>query len=131
MVGQLVGATYAICKEFALDSCISLRLQISPTRIRVCDFVILEPDAPREQVPTVPPLLCVEVLSPDQTAPDEIDTLDDYLTMGVPNIWLIDPLRRAAFTFDATGLHEADPTHLTVPSTPNHHDLTEAFAAID
>ncbi len=47
--------------------------------------------------------------------------------MGVTNIWLIDPLRRAAFTFDATGLHEADPTRLTVPGTPIHLDLTEAF----
>ena len=38
---------------------------------------------------------------------------------------------RAAFTFDASGLHEADPTSLTVPNTPIHLDLTEAFAAID
>jgi hypothetical protein len=51
--------------------------------------------------------------------------------MGVQNVWLVDPIRRAAFTFDANGLHEADPTRLTVPGTPIHLDLTEAFAAID
>jgi hypothetical protein len=51
--------------------------------------------------------------------------------MGVPHIWLIDPLRRTAQTFDATGLHDADPTNLTIPGTPICLDLTEAFAAID
>jgi hypothetical protein len=51
--------------------------------------------------------------------------------MGVENIWLIDPIRRSAFTFDAAGLHEADPINLTVPNTPIRLDLTEAFAAID
>ena len=56
--------------------------------------------------------------------------LADYLTMGVENIWLIDPLKKTASTFDAAGLHHADPTHLTIPNTPIHLDLTEAFAAI-
>jgi hypothetical protein len=51
--------------------------------------------------------------------------------MGVPNIWLIDPIYRAAFTFGTSGLREVDPTQLTVPGTPIHLDLTEAFAAID
>ncbi len=51
--------------------------------------------------------------------------------MGVQNIWLIDPIRRAAWTFDTGGLHEIDPTHLIVPNTPIELDLTEAFAATD
>ncbi len=131
MIGELIGALDALCIASDLDACISLRLQISPTRIRVCDFVILQPDAPHEQVPTVAPLLCIEVITHGQSPEDELDTLADYLAMGVPNIWLIDPIRRAAYTFDATGLHEADPTNLRVSQTPIRLDLTEAFAAID
>ncbi len=46
-------------------------------------------------------------------------------------MWLIDPLRRAAWTFNATGLHEAEVTSLTAAGTPIRLDLTEAFAAID
>lgn len=45
--------------------------------------------------------------------------------------YLHDPLRRAAFTFDAAGLHEADPANLTVPGTSIRVDLTEAFASLD
>ena len=57
--------------------------------------------------------------------------LIDYRTMGVPNIWLIDPLRRSAQTFGGDGLHQADPARLTVPGSPIYLDLTEPFAALD
>jgi len=131
VVGALIGSLHPACKTHGLTACTSLRLQISPSRIRVCDFTVLEPNAPHEQVPTIPPLLCIEVLAPEQSPEEELDTLADYHAMAVPNIWLIDPIRRAAFTFNASGLHEADPTHLTIPNTPMRLDLTEAFAAID
>ena len=132
IVGAITGALHTTCTENRFSACISLRLQTSPTRIRVCDFVVLDRNSPYEAVPTVPPLLCIEVLSQEQESPEEeLETLADYLAMGVQNIWLIDPLRRAAFTFDASGLHEADPIQLTAPGTPIHLDLTEAFAAID
>jgi len=130
-VGSLVEHLHPACKALNLKSCISLRLQTSPSRIRVCDFVILNAEAPYEPVPTVAPLVCVEVLSPEQSPDEELDTLADYFAMGVPNIWLIDPIRRVAYTFGPDGLQKADPKNLRVPNTPIHLDLTEAFAAID
>jgi Uma2 family endonuclease len=129
-VGAVSFALHSICTANGLSCCISLRLQTSPTKIRVCDFVVLKAKAPYEPVPTIPPLLCVEVLTEGQSPSDEFDVLADYFAMGVENIWLIDPIRRSAQTFDTTGLHEADPTHLFIPNTPIHLDLTEAFTAI-
>jgi Uma2 family endonuclease len=131
MVGALIGGLYEACKEHGMCSCISLRLSVSATLVRVCDFVVLEAGAPYEEVPTFPPLLCIEVLSPGQVPVDELGTLADYLAMGARNIWLIDPVGHAAYTFDADGLHEANPTALSIPGTPIRLDLTEAFAAID
>jgi Uma2 family endonuclease len=113
------------------DVTVEQRIQIDSSNVRIADVAIMRSDAPREEVISVPPLICVEVLSPDDRLSRARLVLADYFAMGVPNIWLIDPLRRAAFTFDAKGLHEADPTHLTVPNTPIHLDLTQAFAAID
>ncbi len=128
---EAVGAVIGGLCSAALRCCISLRLQTSPTRIRVCDIAVLSPSAPAEPVPTIAPLLCIEVITTGQTPEDEIPTLDDYVSMGVQNIWLIDPLRRAALTYHGAGLHEADPSRLTVAGTPIHLDLTEAFAALD
>jgi Uma2 family endonuclease len=107
------------------------RSQLHNSGLRVCDFVVLARNAPREPVPTIPPLLCIEVITEGQSPEDEVETLSDYLAMGVTNIWLVDPIRYVAFTFDAKGLHEADPTRFTVPGTPIHVNLTEAFAIID
>ncbi len=130
-LASLIGQLDPPCRALGISCCLSLRLQISTTRIRVCDLVALKPRHPPEQVPTTAPLLCIEVLAPGQHPSDELDTLADYLAMGVENIWLIDPIRRAAFIYGATGLHEADPNRLTVPDTPIHLDMTEAFAGLD
>ncbi len=114
-----------------IDPVVEQRIQVRRNQVRVADIAVLRADVPREVVTLTPPLICVEVLSPEDRLSRTKLVLAEYLTMGVENIWLIDPIYRAAFTFDATGLHEADPTRLTVPNTPIHLDLTNAFAALD
>jgi Uma2 family endonuclease len=128
----LIGAFFAVHeKAWNIRGVIEQRIRVSSSRVRVCDLALLRADAPREKVTTTPPLICIEILSPEDRIPRAKLVLADYLAMGVQNIWLIDPIQRKAFTFDTTGLHEADPTNLTVPTTPIHLNLTEAFAAID
>ena len=106
-------------------------IRVAGTRIRIADIAVLRADAPREPVTITPPLICIEVLSPEDRLPRAELVLADYVAMGVENIWLVDPMRRVAYTFDAQGLHLADPTQLTVPNTPIHLDLTEPFSALD
>lgn len=117
--------------EWSIHPVVEQRMRVEGMRVRVCDVAVLRATAKRERVTVTPPLVCIEILSPEDRLARAKLVLADYLTMGVENIWLIDPMRRAAFTYDATGLHEADPTRLTVPNTPIHLDLTEAFAALD
>src|SRR5579872_5061536 len=68
-----------------------LRVQVAPDRIRIPDVVVFEVPVPDEEVFTSPPYLCIEVMSPDDTAASLQDRLDDYLRFGVPNVWVIDP----------------------------------------
>ncbi len=107
------------------------RIRVAKNRVRICDFALLRADAARERVTETPPLICIEVLSPEDRINRAERVLADYRAMGVQNIWLIDPLRRSAHTFDTAGLHHADPTRLAVPNTPILLDLTDAFAALD
>lgn len=118
-------------KQWNTDPVVEQRIRVRTNKIRVCDVAVLRGDAPREAVTTTPPLICIEVLSPDDRLGGTKVVLADYLEMGVGIVWLIDPIYRAAFTFDASGLHEADPTRLTVPGSPILVDLTEPFAALD
>ena len=118
-------------KAWHTDAIVEQRIRVAARRVRIADVAVLRADAPREQVTTTPPLICIEIMSPEDRIPRVTRVLADYLAMGVPNIWLVDPANRGAFTFDATGLHPADPTNLHVSNTPIHIDLTEAFAAIE
>lgn len=133
--GKLQGLMFTVFslngKAWGTDPVVEQRIRVTPDHVRVCDVAVLRADAPREPVTVTPPLICIEVLSPEDRLPRVKIVLADYLAMGVQNIWLIDPVRRAAYTFDANGLHEADPSNLTVPGTPIRVDVTEAFAALD
>jgi Uma2 family endonuclease len=118
-------------KSWSIQTLVEQRIRVAAGRVRVCDVVVLRADAPRELVTVTPPLLCVEILSPEDRMSRAKVVLGDYVAMGVENIWLIDPIRHAAFTFDAAGLHDADPSRLGVAGTEIWLDLTEAFAAIE
>lgn len=118
-------------KSWEVRPVIEQRIRVRDDSVRICDVAVVRVAFPRESVTVTPPLVCIEVLSPEDRLSRAKVVLRDYLQMGVENIWLIDPLRRAAFTFDAQGLHEADPANLTVAGTPIRVDLTEAFAELD
>ncbi|HSY35093.1 MAG TPA: Uma2 family endonuclease [Acidobacteriaceae bacterium] len=107
------------------------RIYVARDRVRICDVCLLDRTSKRERVLTTPPLLCIEILSPEDRLPRVQVVFKDYLDMGVKNIWLLDPIRQIAHTFDAEGLHVVNDTRLTVPNTPICLDLAEAFAAID
>jgi Uma2 family endonuclease len=47
---------------------------------------------PSEDILTAPPLLCVEILSPDDSALELRTKLDEYLEFGVQFVWVIDPI---------------------------------------
>jgi Uma2 family endonuclease len=44
-----------------------LRVQFKPDRFRVPDICVRSKAAPSEQIVTTPPLLCIEILSPEDT----------------------------------------------------------------
>ena len=98
--------------DWHTDAVVEQRIRIASSRVRICDIAILRSDAPHEEVTATPPLICIEVLSPKDRLPRAELVLADYFAMGVPNIWLIDPYKRLAYTFGPTGLHPADPTNL-------------------
>ena len=113
------------------DAVVEQRIRINSSRVRVCDVAVLHLDAPHEPVTQTPPYICIEILSPEDRLSRARLVLADYFAMGVPNIWLIDPIRRIAYTFDANGLQLLDTLNLAVPHTPILLDLEALFARLD
>ena len=74
-----------------------LRVQVNPTRFRVPDLTVLRADAPDEQIITHPPLIVIEILSPDDSLMSMGQRITDYLNFGIPNIWIVDPSDRMGY----------------------------------
>lgn len=83
------------------------RVQVSPTRFRVPDVCVLTGGKPAEQIFTKPPMLCIEILSPEDTMSRMQERIDDYLAFGVTHVWVIDPRTKRAYDYTATGMREA------------------------
>ncbi len=118
-------------ERWAIDALVEQRIRITSARVRIADIAIASHDAPWEEVLTIPPTICIEVLSPeDRLARAEL-VMADYRAMGVPNIWLIDPIRRTAYTFGSNGAELVSGTQLSVPGTSIVLDLPTLFAQLD
>jgi Uma2 family endonuclease len=112
-------------------SLVEQRIRVAPDRVRIADICLISRDAPREQVTLTPPLLCVEILSPEDRLPRAAEVMEDYARMGVPNLWLLDPKDRVAYDYTSEGLLKITTSSLTIPNTEIHVDLPTLFAALD
>jgi len=108
-----------------------LRTRVSSTHFRIPDVSVLRTDKPKERITTHPPLIVIEILSPEDRLSRFQDRIDDYLQFGVENIWIIDPERRSAWTASPAGLHLIQNGELTVAETPIRVVLSELFAELD
>ena len=106
------------------------RTRVSFSKVRIPDLCLLRSDAPNEQVLFTPPLLCVEILSPEDRLPRAARVMDDYACMGVPHLWIIDPQDRVAYDYAKDGLLKLTLDRLTIPHSDIYVDLQTIFSPI-
>ena len=94
-------------KELGIQVLPEQRVQVSPTRFRVPDVIVLKLPQPDEAVVSSPPFICIEILSPDDSMEDMQERIDDYLRFGVPHVWIISPRHRKAYVASSSGIVEA------------------------
>jgi Uma2 family endonuclease len=63
-----------------------------------------EPDAEYVDGRVAPPFLCVEILSPDDTAVAIRAKVEEYFAFGVPYVWVIDPTPRRGEIYTRSGI---------------------------
>ena len=79
------------------------RVQISPTRFLVPDLCVV-PIGLWEKIVTTPPLIAIEILSPEDTLRRAEEKAHEYLRFGVKHVWVIDPYARVAYRGTAAEL---------------------------
>ena len=83
-----------------------LRIRVTETRVRIPDICVFLENPPA-RVPRTPPFICIEILSPEDRMSRVEIRINDYLAMGVPYVWVLDPQTKQAFASTAAeGLKE-------------------------
>jgi Uma2 family endonuclease len=77
-------------KRFRVPTVVETRVQVAPRRFRIPDVRCIR-KRPSGGIITEPPALCIEILSSEDRVPRVQSRIADYLAMGVPFVWLVDP----------------------------------------
>jgi Uma2 family endonuclease len=117
--------------EWGVEVFPELRTQTAARNFRVPDVLVVRKGDSFERYITRPPLIAVEILSPEDTLRAMQCKAAEYRSFGIENIWIIDPEPRLAYRYASAGLEEVHSGELTVPETPIRVVLSEMFAELD
>lgn len=108
------------------------RIQVAPSRFRVPDLCVVSRKQRLEPVFTEPPLICVEILSKQDSLHSLQERVDDYRAFGIPNIWVLnpDPARPRAYVCMFGDFREPEGGLLEVPDSPIRVPLRDLFAEL-
>ena len=88
-----------ISDQAGIEAFTELRVKIKERRYRIPDVAAWRRSDELEEIPTIPPFLAIEILSPDDRPVAMMAKLHDYLSMGVEWIWIIDPYEKTAMVY--------------------------------
>jgi Uma2 family endonuclease len=117
--------------EWSVEVFPELRTQTAARNFRVPDVLVVPKGEAFERYITRPPLIAVEILSPEDTLRSMQGKAAEYLRFGIENIWIIDPEPRLAYRYTSAGFEEVHAGELSVPGTPIRVVLSELFAELD
>jgi len=109
-----------------IEALSDVRVQVSPTRFRIPDICVSAAATPDRKIVTTPPLLVVEVLSPEDRIDRYHQRIADYRHMGIQGIWVLDPETKRGW--DCSSGNWIEGTLFRLPESPIYLDLN-ALAA--
>jgi Uma2 family endonuclease len=107
------------------------RVQINPRKFLVPDVCVLRLGAPVEEILTHPPLIAIEIMSPEDTVRKAAKKALEFLQFGIDYVWVIDPNARVAYCGSSSGLERLPAGELSVPGTPIVVRISELFEKLD
>lgn len=118
-------------REWGVLALTDVRVQVQATRFRVPDVTVVRADAPREQVLKHPPLMAIEILSPEDRLSRMSERTDEYLEFGIEHVWVIDPERRMAWRVTRSGFELSANKVIAIAGSPIRIELDPIFAELD
>ncbi len=108
------------------------RVQVSEQNYRVPDICVMPRSWKKTPIIHDAPLLCVEILSPEDSFGRTLQKCRDYLAMGVQEVWVFDPYLREAHILKVDGrINVQRDGLLRLGETKLMLDVQSIFAALD
>lgn len=101
---RLIGWVLGLDEKLSLCCLPELRMRVGEKRYRVVDIAVFSGE-PVEDVPSSPPLVAIEILSPDDRFGEVLAKLEEYRTWGVAHVWFVDSMSHKIYVYTA-GLSE-------------------------
>lgn len=117
--------------EWGVEVYPELRTQTAAGSFRVPDVLVVKAGQKFERYLTQPPLIAIEILSPEDSMRAMQAKAAEYGRFGIEHIWIIDPEPRIAYRYAESGLEEVQANDLVVSGTPIRVVLSEMFAELD
>jgi Uma2 family endonuclease len=107
------------------------RVQVAPRHFLIPDVCVLRVGALTEDILAHPPLIAIEIMSPEDTLRRATKKSGEYLKFGIEHVWVIDPNARVAYRGGPKGLERVSGGELGVPGTPILIQISELFDRLD
>ena len=114
-------------KQWRIEVLIELRIRVREDWYPIPDVCIYALPAPQEEVPSRPPLLWIEILSPDDRMSEVWRKADELLANGVPYVWIIDPETLDSELRTPSGIKDVPDKTLRLPDSPIAIPLQEVM----
>lgn len=105
------------------------RVRVAKDRVRIPDVCLVPTGKIPPPVLTEPPLACAEILSDCDTIRSTSPRMMDYYTLGVRNLWILNPVSLEAHIWTPEAVHP-EASALIIPGTPVYIPLPELFAEL-
>ena len=115
-------------KQWGVEVFTGLRIKVREKWYPIPDVCVYELPDFDERYPTRPPLLWIEILSPDDRMADVWNKANELVANGVPYVWIIDPETLESELRTAAGVERVADKTLRIPNSPVVIPLADVMA---
>jgi|SRR5215472_11865424 len=115
-------------REWRIEAFTELRIRVRQDWYPIPDICVYAEPIPEEEVPSRPPVLWIEILSPDDRMTDVWRKADELVANGVPYVWIIDPETLKSELRTASGVQTVPDKTLRLEGSPIVIPLREVIA---
>lgn len=116
----------AFARTHGMFIAVEVRMRLDHDLYRIPDIAVWAGPEPPGRLPSSPPLVVVEVSSPDDRLYDLLQKLEEYRVWGVHHIWLVEPELKKFHVYDDGSLREVQ--RLELPQSGFAVTTVELFA---